>query len=235
MKIIWNLWYQGWEECPEVSRICNESWKQFNPDYTVINLDRHTLPHYLDTSLLKNLQDKTGMSDIIRILLLNQHGGVWVDSTVLCTKPLNDWLPEGMFAFHRPSAQHRVASWFLSAPTNDYIIDTWCQYTINYWRSRSKKDNYFWFHRLFNKCYSEDKKFKNIWDQQIKITCNYEDKVKKGPHIFVPYDNKPISKYQKNRFENKMDPCYKLTWKKPIIKGSAVDYILKDFKNKYMK
>ena len=234
-KIIWTLWYQGWDSAPEVSKICNESWKIHNPDYTVVNLDSKTLPHYIDPGLLKNISDKTGMSDVIRILLLEQHGGVWADSTVLCTKPLDDWLPKNMFAFHQPSRQHMTASWFLSAPTDDYIIKKWCDATLKYWKTRKEKDNYFWFHKLFNQCYRHDRKFKEIWDNQIKISCNYQGKIKQGPHLFVPYGKEPISEYQKERYENKLDPCYKLTWKKPIIEGSAVDYIVNEFKNKYMK
>ena len=42
-------------------------------------------------------------SDLLRLYLLNKYGGVWVDSTNLCRRPLNDWLPsaasQGFFAF----------------------------------------------------------------------------------------------------------------------------------------
>jgi hypothetical protein len=31
-------------------------------------------------------------SDIIRLHLLAQHGGVWADATVLCLQPLDHWL-----------------------------------------------------------------------------------------------------------------------------------------------
>ena len=42
-------------------------------------------------------------SDLLRLYLLNKYGGVWVDSTNLCRRPLDDWLPsaarQGFFAF----------------------------------------------------------------------------------------------------------------------------------------
>jgi len=39
----------------------------------------------------------------VRILLLHEFGGIWVDATLLCNRPLDEWLPstmtEGFFAF----------------------------------------------------------------------------------------------------------------------------------------
>jgi mannosyltransferase OCH1-like enzyme len=43
---------------------------------------------------------------LARLCLLRTHGGVWVDATVFCRRPLDEWLPEhaasGFFAFANP-------------------------------------------------------------------------------------------------------------------------------------
>ena len=33
------------------------------------------------------------LSDILRISLLHEFGGVWVDATVYCNRPIDEWLP----------------------------------------------------------------------------------------------------------------------------------------------
>lgn len=80
---------------------------------------------------------KQALSDVLRINLLAQHGGVWADATCFCTKPLDEWLPEymstGFFAFERPVADRMIGSWFLAASKYNYIIKTF-QLKVNaYW------------------------------------------------------------------------------------------------------
>ena len=123
-KVIWMLWFQGWDNAPEANKICFETWKYHNPDWIVCGLDEHTLGRYIDTSMIPSSlnRDITAQSDIIRLMLLEKYGGVWADSTVFCNKPLDDWLPNGTFMFTKPNKFLDIASWYISAPKESYTI-----------------------------------------------------------------------------------------------------------------
>ena len=239
-KIIWSLWYQGWESAPELNKICLHSWIHHNPDWVVIRLNERTLENYIDVSQIPSCfaNDYTGMSDVIRLLLIEKHGGVWVDSTVFCNKPLDDWLPNGTFMFDKPTRRQPIASWFIKSEPNSLIIKKWKDRVLNY-TSKKKPSFYWWLHDQFGYLLRTDTEFLNEWEKQVKIPCNHRVKPRGlGPHYFCPwniYYNRPITQVEIDRVESKIDSCYKFTNKYKLKENGAVDYILTDFKNKYMK
>src|SRR5262249_56262769 len=93
------------------------------------------------------------LSDVVRIELLHRFGGIWVDSTVYCLRPLDGWLdhamPSGFFAFNRPMPDVTLSSWFLAAERGCYVIELWRRKALEYWKDRIERDHYFSIHRLF--------------------------------------------------------------------------------------
>ena len=127
---IWTLWNQGIENAPPVVQACVETWARWNPDWEVQVLTADTLSQWVDPVLT---QPRAGsqlpyrLSELARLSLLERHGGVWVDATCFCMKPLDEWLPSvvgpsGFFAFRRPARERVVASWFLASDANGYIV-----------------------------------------------------------------------------------------------------------------
>lgn len=133
------MWLQGLERAPRVVKECYQTWKTLNPDWEIVFLDETNLHEYVDlTSVLTKqpLMEKAALSDIIRIKLLAQYGGVWVDSTCYCQKPLDDWLGDvarsGFFAFYKPVESSLVAVWFLAASRENPLIAKWAEMTEAY-------------------------------------------------------------------------------------------------------
>src|ERR1022692_2049355 len=94
-KIIWILWLQGIDNAPYVVRRCYESWVERNPGWRVVFLDGQLLAKF--ASLDYVFGDFGGLSiqhaaDMLRLDLLANHGGVWVDATCFCVRPLDEWL-----------------------------------------------------------------------------------------------------------------------------------------------
>ena len=122
-KIIWFLWFQGIENAPYLVKKCLSSWKKHNPGWEIRFLDDTNVKQYIDIEhiIQKNHRhvSKQVLSDLIRINLLKEYGGVWVDSTCFCCQPLDEWLDsymsEGFFAFHRPGIDRPISNWFLVA------------------------------------------------------------------------------------------------------------------------
>ncbi len=54
---------------------------------------------------------------------------MWVDATVYCTRPLDDWIGDylatGFLAFKDPGPDRRVSSWFLVAEQGHELVCEW--------------------------------------------------------------------------------------------------------------
>lgn len=142
-RTIWSLWSEGRERAPELSNRCFNAWENLNPGWKLNVLDSaqalEIVGHLPDHVRHLPIQ---ALSDIIRIHLLKQHGGIWVDATVWPTSPLERWLddarPTGFFAFERPGPDRPISSWFLCAPPGHSLITTWAEAVNTFWqRERS--------------------------------------------------------------------------------------------------
>lgn len=72
------------------------TWCRTNPDYEITILTLENYKHYvkgLDLDKLPNVEFAPRASDIVRIHALAQHGGIWLDASLLLTKSL-DWILE---------------------------------------------------------------------------------------------------------------------------------------------
>lgn len=176
-KIIWLAWFQGWEQAPGLVTSCLASWQSLNPEWEVRPLS------LADVRLLLDLPDFTGkeitsasFSDLVRISLLNEYGGVWADATLLCRRPLDSWLSsllvEGFFAFHRPGPDREISSWFLaSSEPGNLIIQRWHDLAQTFWKHHSQTGDYFWFHHLFSQLAVSDTLFRQSWSRVPKISA----------------------------------------------------------------
>lgn len=82
---IWVFWYQGFQFAPPLVRACLENLKRRNAYVNVVdkdNLDDYVaIPSYIKDKVAKGIITFTHYSDIIRVSLLAQYGGIWIDST----------------------------------------------------------------------------------------------------------------------------------------------------------
>ena|SRR5271167_107809 len=109
-NITWTCWFQGRNHAPELVQKCLRSWEDQNPGWDVRCLDASSALHYapalVNFDLTKRDVAAASLSDDLRISVLHEFGGVWVDATLLCNRPLDEWLPgafgEGFFAFDTP-------------------------------------------------------------------------------------------------------------------------------------
>lgn len=93
---IYFCWLQGKENFPPIVRICYNSLKQNAGSYEIVFLDEKNFSNYVE--IAPHILDKfkagkisrTHFSDILRVNLLEQHGGLWLDATILVTEPLEN-------------------------------------------------------------------------------------------------------------------------------------------------
>lgn len=244
-KTIWTLWFQGWDNAPEVSKKCLQSWKYHNPTWDIKELNLNNLSEYIDISkeipeLNLSKINKLCYSDIVRLFLLKNYGGVWVDSTTFCNKPLDDWIPEQTYLFKNPYDDFRmVSSWFISSGEEgkrSYIINKWYETMIKYWKDRISNNDTSrfegcWVHRLFGVCHNSDNLFREIWDSYPKMGCKYRYSRGIGPHFFVPYEkyfHEMLDNDIKDIIDSKVHPVYKLNHKVSMsLDNTSIGYLFK--------
>lgn len=96
---IWVCWWQGEDAMPPIVRICYQSLLN-NAHYHPVHLiTKDTIGTYtqLPSYIIRKVEQKritlTHLSDIIRMTLLYEYGGLWVDATIYVSRPI----PEELF------------------------------------------------------------------------------------------------------------------------------------------
>jgi hypothetical protein len=230
-KTIWTCWFQGRETAPHLVKKCLSSWERNNPGWEFRCLDATSIERYIalgrHIELSRQSLTAASLSDILRILLLREFGGVWVDATLYCNRPLDEWLPglmaEGFFAFAAPAPDRPLASWFLSAAADNYLISNWCRWTMEYWSNRADSNDYFWFHHLFRDMCESDRLAMEEWTRVPKVSAD-------GPHALqlrgLMYHHSERSVIESIDWAT---PVFKLTHRLPengIEAGSLLEYLL---------
>jgi hypothetical protein len=234
-KTVWMFWEQGWDDAPEICKKCLDSWRKYNPDWKIHLLDGNNLLDFIDIDkYVKNYNSKRPIqmrADILLTNLLNQNGGLWVDATVFCTRPLSEWiypyLQQGFFAFEKnENPPHLISNWMLYAEKDNYIIRTWAHEYNNYWKDR-KTSEYFKHAYMFDDLYKNDKTFNKMWNSVKKFSASV-------PHI-LKYEEKPSKtpNHIIKHIQNKLSPLYKLDHNpmtsdviKKTTSGNVYSYLL---------
>jgi hypothetical protein len=147
-NIIWTFW-DG--EPSELVERCIQSWKKYNPSYEIHVLNKKNIKDYLpDINIdgFKRADDSLARySDFVRLFVLARYGGIWMDASIICHKPLS-WLHSiqkkfnvEMVAYYMDSFTDKqyidfspiIASWFIASIPNSAFLVDWCNefLTIN--------------------------------------------------------------------------------------------------------
>jgi hypothetical protein len=137
-KRIWFYWHQGLNNAPDLVQKCYRSWHVRNPRWEVTDLSFSNLFQHLDHADFSILATRPqAFSDLVRINLLSRYGGVWVDASCFCIRPLDEWIHRyacgGFFAFRNPGPDRLLSSWFLASYKDNYISSRWADGANRYW------------------------------------------------------------------------------------------------------
>jgi hypothetical protein len=144
-RIIWMMWIQGLDSAPRVVTECHRSWVQRNPGWEVRMLDLISFREYVDLDAVMGAGRKdlgpAHLADIIRINLIADHGGVWVDGTCFCVRPLDEWLDDyccaGFFAFLGQRKDVPMSNWFMASHPGCYLTQRIRDEVNQFWKHNS--------------------------------------------------------------------------------------------------
>ncbi len=86
---IFSLWVQGEELAPPIVRMNFDRWQALSPSFDLEVLSGNELDSWIhDTPAAREISIQA-KSDILRIRLLSEYGGIWIDASVFPVVPLD--------------------------------------------------------------------------------------------------------------------------------------------------
>lgn len=133
-ETIWILWRQGKEQMPPIVRKCYDSLLKHSDGWKVILITEKNINDYLviPDRVMKDVgktKSFTHFSDYIRLNLLSEYGGLWVDATFYVTDFLPSYKQYGEFYSIKTKAKDNLCvsqyRWFVSlmyvSPDSEWI------------------------------------------------------------------------------------------------------------------
>ena len=129
---------QIWTYCSSTNKVpedvvtfCIESWKRHNRDHEVVVLNDANLAEHRVT--LPSGTPQRTKSDLVMLLVLRAHGGIWMDATIFCDGPVtatprppHDMVCYYLDGFRSTNGHELIESWFIAAPKGSRFVAAWC-------------------------------------------------------------------------------------------------------------
>ena len=221
---VWVCWLQGIENAPGLVQKCYQSLQENLMDREIILLteenyrDYVQFPDYIQQKIDSGVITKTHMSDLLRLELLNNYGGTWIDATVFCSGGnIPDYmLDSDLFLFQnlKPGLDGhctRISSWFITACTNHPILRLTQAMLYDYWKTNKGMMDYFLIHDFFElaiEAYPEE------WNMVVPFSNSV-------PHILLL---RLFEKYNEKVWKNEkeMTPFHKLSYKFDVNQENVI-------------
>lgn len=168
---VWICWLQGIENAPELVKACYQSVKYHISDMDIIVLDESnlweyvSLPEFIVDKWKKGIITNTHFSDLIRVNILNMHGGLWLDATVYMTGALPDYITDNdLFAYNNGwfnDEMINMGSWLIYSKPNNILLLESENLLFEYWKRENYLRQYFLLHIFFRMV---TEKYPDMWN-----------------------------------------------------------------------
>lgn len=215
---VWVCWWQGIEYAPEIVKSCIESIEKNTKEHEVILINEKnykkfvSFPLWLEEKKNKGIISRTHFSDLLRMEILSNYGGIWLDSTFFCIgEKIDDYFKLPIWSIKRPDYLHcSVASGYFANYSlgcsfeNRRIYAVIRDFLIQYWKENDEIVDYLLTDYLIvlaqEKCVYIKEAFNKIPNNNSN--CDELYKILKEP-----YNEEKWNKLKKNTF------LFKLSWK----------------------
>ena len=160
-ETIWQFWDNpAGKATPQIVKSCLESVEKYKGNFEHKILNNSTIENYSDLpnfifDRLKNKQISFAhFSDLLRLNLLKNHGGIWLDATGYMT----DFVPkyiidEDFFVFLTRNLTHFpyafMQNCFIRAKKGSFLCEAWYEICLEYWKNEQKNIDYFQHQLMF--------------------------------------------------------------------------------------
>ena len=154
-RIIWICWLQGEENAPALVKKCIQSIRNHNPSCSVrlISLENYTqyisIPDYIVRKYQTGMISNAHFSDIIRMNLINDYGGLWLDATIFCARRIPDSVFEMTFFSGKSPritgsyvSEYQWTSFILGGKAHSTFFSFMVDFYKEYWEKNNKAIDY---------------------------------------------------------------------------------------------
>lgn len=230
---VWICWFQGMENAPQLVQKCYQSVKENMPDREVILLTSDNMFDYIDfpefilDKWKKGIITHTHMTDLMRLELLINYGGLWLDATVFCSDShIPDYIFDSdLFLFQclkpgRDGHANYVSSWLMEAKTNNRVLMATRDLCYAYWAENNSMWDYFLLHDFMS----------IVMDRYPEEAAKIIPRDNAAPHVlllrlFEPYDRNTWDVIREQSQFHKLS--YKFETGKEEIKGTYFDVLFR--------
>lgn len=226
---IWIFWAQGFENAPELVQGCLKQLQLIAKNHEIIILKESnyrnyvTIPETIINKFEKGIISLVNFTDILRVSLLAEHGGIWMDATIFLADSIDDYLEKKSFFTinnhlndsYRYVSNYRWTGFFMACGKNNYFLRYLREIFYEYWKEQNKLIDYFLIDYLMIIGYNNLTSVKNVLDE-------------------VPYSNPDIywlnrnlsEEFDENVFDKiiKSTKVFKLNWRYKIENNSGSYY-----------
>lgn len=175
-NIIWTAWFQGADNLPPLIRKCIDSFTKIkNRDVIIIDKNNYSdyiqLPATIVNKFNSGIISFTAFSEIIRISLLAEYGGLWLDATIFVDRDISFLLDDKKYVSLR---SHKNLShgnlmgafpvYFLYTNGHSDGFNAIRDYLLNYWHHFDVQVDYFLVDYIFKYVYLNNESFKEDTD-----------------------------------------------------------------------
>ena len=225
---IWVCWLQGEANMPDIVRTCYNSVKANADGREVVlitsdNVEKYiSIPKFIKDKVNNGKMSRTHLADYIRISLLNNYGGLWIDATVLVTDKINIDCKLPFFSIkQKPDSihfvsQYRWAVWILgcSPQIGKILFDCLENLFKDYLKKHSFFIDFFLFDYFLAVMYDEIPLVKQFVDNCPYNNPNAYDL---GDLLNKEFNEDAFVQLKEN------NTFYKLSWKQPYFMHTADD------------
>ena len=174
---IWVCWLQGEENAPPLVKKCLSSIRRNAGSHPVHLLteenlsDYICLPEVIRKKRSKSAIQSANFSDIIRVMVLREHGGLWLDATIFCTKPIPEWyFKRDLFSCRGPVqdsnyiSRYRWTSFVLGGKKSSIFLKIMSELFCEYWKREDASIDYLLVDYLIELSYRRSKKIRQMID-----------------------------------------------------------------------
>lgn len=170
---VWTYWDGPESEAPPLVRACLAQLRRVYPDARILDAaaarELVPLPRLVEQRLANRPAHR---SDLIRVSLLERHGGIWVDATAYVPGPLIEPVTEKLRAgalYLRWGGQ-QISNWFIAARRGNPLIALQRAALTAWWTERDDLPDYFLYHRLHEALVAQDHDARDVAKRMPRLS-----------------------------------------------------------------
>ena len=210
---IWTMWLQGLDNAPEIIQKCITTiQKKYGDDLIILTheniLNFLDIPPFIGEKYKKGFITHTHYSDIIRFLLIEKYGGLWLDGTTFLLGNIPDYIRFADIFFYKIANQKIMGSMgVIAAKPHHPIISKTIALMLEYWKNENRTVSYSISMILLAMAIHSSPEMELCWKSIPYVNCNNKGILLQK--LFDEYDAKHIAVMQQ------LSVIQQLSWKFP--------------------